>query len=81
MVPAKVGAAGAEEVHVSEPLLIDCDECVARHTDACADCVVTFICARDPDEAIIIDVAEERALRMLGDAGLVPHLRHQPRTG
>jgi hypothetical protein len=61
--------------------VIDCDQCVARATDACADCVVTFLCSREPDEAIVIDVAEARALRLLGEAGLVPRLRHERRTG
>jgi hypothetical protein len=60
---------------------IDCDECVAQHTDACADCVVTFLCSREPDEAVVIDVAEVRALRMMADAGLAPRLQHQRRTG
>lgn len=60
---------------------IDCDDCVAQHTPACADCVVTFICSRQPDEAIVIDVAEERALRMMADVGLAPRLQHQRRTG
>jgi hypothetical protein len=61
------------------PLIIDCDTCVARDTAACDDCVVTFLCSREPGEAVVIDVAEARALRMLGDAGLVPHLRHHQR--
>jgi len=26
------------------PLVIDCDQCVMQHTEACHDCVVTFIC-------------------------------------
>jgi hypothetical protein len=60
---------------------ISCDECVMQHTDACKDCVVTFICNRDPDEAVVIDVAEARAVRLLGDAGLVPRLRQVRRTG
>lgn len=60
---------------------IDCAQCAMQGTDACADCVVTFICSRGPDEAVVVDVAEVRALRMLGDAGLVPHLRHRRRTG
>ncbi|MEA3076303.1 MAG: hypothetical protein QOF60_1211 [Actinomycetota bacterium] len=47
-------------------------------TAACEGCVVTFICGRDPDEAIIIDAAEERAVRMLIRSGLVPDLRHVP---
>ena len=49
-----------------------------RDTSACDDCVVTFICNRAPDEAVIIDVAEARAMRMLSKSGLVPELRHAP---
>ena len=60
---------------------IDCDECTMQGTDACEDCVVTFICGRDPDEAVVVDAAEERALRLLTGAGLVPRLRHVRRTG
>lgn len=62
-------------------LRIDCDECVAQDTDACDDCLVTFICSRAPDEAVVIDVDEVRALRALSRAGLVPRLRHVRRTG
>ena len=57
---------------------IDCDECRMQHTDACADCVVTFIVGREPGDAVIIDVEEARAVRRLADAGLVPELRHEP---
>lgn len=57
-------------------LIISCDDCTMRDTGACEGCVVSFICGRDPDDAIIIDVAEERAIRMLGRSGLVPPLRH-----
>lgn len=60
---------------------ISCDDCVAQGTDACADCVVTFICGRDPADAVIIDAAEERAVRLLAEAGLLPALRHRSRTG
>ena len=62
-------------------LTIDCDRCVMQHTAACADCVVTFICSREPNEAVLVDVGELRALRMLADSGLVPELRHRRRTG
>ena len=62
-------------------LTIDCDECLMQSTAACDDCVVSFICDRDPEEAIVFDAAEERALRLLGGAGLVPRLRHVRRTG
>jgi hypothetical protein len=62
-------------------LRIDCAECVMQGTAACDDCIVTFICSRSPEEAVVIDVAEARAMRMLGQAGLVPRLRHVRRTG
>ena len=63
---------------MTEALTIDCDGCTMQHTKACDDCVVTFICSREPDEAVIIDAAEERAVRMLIRSGLVPTLRHVP---
>lgn len=63
------------------PLHISCDECVMEGTSACADCVVTFLCEREPGDAIVIDVAEVRALRLLEQGGLAPGLRHQRRTG
>lgn len=58
-------------------LTISCDDCTMRSTTACEGCVVTFICDREPDDAIVIDVAEERAIRLLGRSGLVPPLRHR----
>jgi hypothetical protein len=54
---------------------ISCDDCVMQHTRACDDCVVTFIWGRQPGEAVVFDAAEARAVRLLGDAGLVPRLR------
>lgn len=60
----------------SDVTVIDCDDCIGPSIGACDDCVVTFLCEREPDDAIVIDVAEERALRMLADADLVPRLRH-----
>jgi hypothetical protein len=48
-------------------------------TTVCDDCVVSFLCS-EGDDAVIIDADEERAVRMLGRAGLVPALRHQLRT-
>ena len=62
-------------------LTIDCADCRMRSTPACDDCLVTFITGRDPKDAVVIDVAEARAVRMLADAGLVPGIRHVPRTG
>ncbi len=60
-------------------LTISCDDCAMQESVACADCVVTFLCNREPHDAVIIDVAEARALRLLSDAGLVPELRHVAR--
>jgi hypothetical protein len=66
---------------MADVLTIDCDECSLQDTQACDDCVVTFLCGREPHEAVVIDVAEARAVRLLGQAGLVPTLRHRLRTG
>ncbi len=60
---------------------ISCDECVMEGTAACGDCVVTFLCDREPGDAVIIDVVEARALRLLEQGGLAPGLRHRSRTG
>jgi hypothetical protein len=60
-------------------LRIDCDDCAMQHTEVCDDCVVTFICSRAPDEAVVVDAAEIRAFRLLEEAGLAPRLRHQRR--
>lgn len=59
---------------------ISCDECAMQHTDYCADCIVTFVCSRDPDDALVIDAEEARAFRLLIGAGLVPELRHVRRS-
>jgi hypothetical protein len=62
-------------------LTIDCADCRMRSTPACDDCLVSFIAGREPDDAVVIDVQEARAVRLLADAGLVPGLRHVPLTG
>ena len=74
------GSASAEA-----PLVIDCDTCVMRRTGVCRDCVVSFLLdgqgrsvggGRHTD-AVVVDAAELRALRLLADQGLVPALRHR----
>ena len=60
---------------------ISCTDCTMANTDHCQDCLVTFICSRDPDDAIVIDAAEARAVRLLERAGLVPGLKHTHRAG
>ncbi|HEY9556359.1 MAG TPA: hypothetical protein VIR58_06475 [Acidimicrobiales bacterium] len=66
---------------MSTTLRIDCEECVMQGTEACTDCVVTYLCDREPGDAVIIDVTEIRALRLLEQGGLAPALRHTRRTG
>ncbi|HVA08682.1 MAG TPA: hypothetical protein VNG12_18260 [Acidimicrobiales bacterium] len=65
----------------SDGVTIDCDCCALQGTEACNDCVVTFLLGRDPQDAVVIDAAEARAMRMLGQAGLVPSLRFSSRAG
>ncbi|MFP5326567.1 MAG: hypothetical protein ACLGHT_03680 [Acidimicrobiia bacterium] len=60
---------------------ISCGDCSMQHTEVCGDCVVTFICEREPDDAVVIDVAEARAVRLLSNAGLIPALKHSRSTG
>jgi hypothetical protein len=59
-----------------ESYVIDCDACPVQHTEACADCVVSYVCDRTPGESLVVDIVELRALRMLSEGGLVPGLRH-----
>ena len=60
---------------------ISCNECVLEGSSACGDCVVSFLLERDPADAVVIDAAEARAVRLLQRAGLVPELRHERRVG
>ena len=61
---------------MSNPITISCHDCSMLDTPTCQDCVVSFILDREPDDAVVIDADEARAVRMLGAVGLVPHLRH-----
>jgi hypothetical protein len=65
----------------TDALTIDCDCCQLQGTDACDDCVVSFLLEREPDDAVVIDADEARAMRMLERAGLVPSLRFTSRAG
>jgi hypothetical protein len=59
-----------------EALTISCDSCVMRASSACHDCVVTFVCDLD-DGPLELDADEANVVRLLGEAGLVPTLRHR----
>jgi hypothetical protein len=64
-----------------DAVTVECDACVMRGTEACDDCVVTFLLGREPDDAVVIDAEEARAMRLLEQAGLLPSLRFQGRAG
>jgi hypothetical protein len=61
-------------------MLISCDDCCMQGTDACDDCVVTYLLDR-PEGAVVFDAAEERALREMSRAGLLPEVRWRPKAG
>ncbi len=52
---------------------IDCDTCIGQHTDACDDCVVTFIL--HSGSSLDLETEELEALDVLAEEGLVPRLR------
>ncbi|MCU1492449.1 MAG: hypothetical protein JWO62_213 [Acidimicrobiaceae bacterium] len=64
----------------TETITISCDDCVLEGTGACDDCIVSFLLGREPHDAVVIDAAEARAMRLLEGAGLVPTLRHERRV-
>jgi hypothetical protein len=64
-----------------EAFTIDCADCMHRGTDVCDDCVVSFIVGRQPEDAVVVDAEEARAVRMLELAGLVPGVRHSRQVG
>ncbi len=66
---------------ITDTLTIDCDRCSLQGTGACDDCVVSFLLDREPDDAVVIDADEARAMRLLEGAGLVPALLFEDRAG
>ncbi|MEO7837134.1 MAG: hypothetical protein ABIS21_05785 [Acidimicrobiales bacterium] len=66
---------------MGQRITISCTDCMMHDTSACDDCVVSFICGREPDDAVVINAEEARGVRLLAGAGLLPGLRHHRRTG
>lgn len=61
-------------------MLISCDSCAMQHTDHCRDCVVMAVVEPAPRPGgIVVDADEERALRELARAGLIPEIRMRRR--
>lgn len=71
--PSEPGAAAS--------FTIDCRDCAHQSSPICEDCVVSFIVDRSPEDAVVIDAGEARAVRLLEQAGLVPGSRHRRRVG
>ena len=59
---------------ISDSMLIDCGLCELSATDVCNDCLVTYLCRSD-DDSVVVELSEVRALRVLGEAGLVSSLK------
>ncbi len=61
-------------------MLIECRTCSMQHSQHCDDCVVSALMDSTPRRgALIVDADEERALRELARAGLIPEIRMRPR--
>lgn len=75
--PESTVGAGARE----PALTIDCAVCVALHTDACRECVVTHLVGHEPGTVVVLDHDEKRTVDLLTEAGLVPASRFSPRPG
>ena len=70
--PESTPAAQGEPV-----LVISCDTCIMRQTDACNDCMMSVLCDVEEFEAVVLNLQELRDIRVLAQAGLVPTLRHR----
>jgi hypothetical protein len=75
------GTKTSDPVVSPDAFTIDCADCVHRQTPVCDDCVVSFIVGRQPNDAIVVDADEARAVRLLEQAGLVPGVRHSRQVG
>ena len=52
-----------------QPLVISCDTCVMQKTSACDDCLMSFLCGDPHETAVVFDLAEQRAVRLLVNRG------------
>lgn len=60
-------------------LVIACDDSAMQCTATCNDCVVSYVLHVDDEqpEPLTLDVAEERVVRLLAQAGMIPALRYR----
>jgi hypothetical protein len=54
-------------------MLVDCDSCEVRGR-ACSECVVSVLLGAPPT-GVELDDTERRALDVLAEAGMIPHLQ------
>jgi hypothetical protein len=80
-VPVSMPRRRAARPSVPEAFTVDCGDCMHRGTAVCDDCVVSFIVGRQPEDAVVVDADEARAVRLLEQAGLVPGVRHARQVG
>ena len=59
-------------------MLIDCNQCTMQDTDACDDCVMSFL-LHDPTLPLVVADECAGALAVLADGGLIPELRLAPK--
>jgi hypothetical protein len=80
--PTRDRSAGGRRHHPSAGsrswLVVDCDDCAGNGTSACADCVVSHVLAGEAPVRLTLESTEERAVRLLAKAGLIPDLRFEP---
>ncbi len=67
----------ARPVDLEPSICISCEDCVMQGTDACKDCLVTFVVAHQPGDAVVIDMVEAKAIRRMSRLGLVSPIRHR----
>ncbi len=58
-------------------LMISCDTCIMKDSNACGDCMMSVLCDMPESGAVILNLQELREIRLLAQAGLVPTLRHR----
>jgi hypothetical protein len=67
----------SQDSRIEGSLEISCETCIMRASAACDDCVVSFFCNESSESAVVLNLEEQRTLRMLANAGMVPTLRHR----
>ena len=62
------------EMDVDQTVVVDCDTCLVRCAQVCADCVVSVLLGPPPDP-LEFDLEERAAIAALAGNGLIPPLR------